>query len=76
MPDIRPFPRKCWSVQGYSDNVLQPPLFDVDDVKKIVLRNRDGKPVFALVRLGDNGFAECDASQPDWENFCVSKEIR
>lgn len=71
----RPFPRKSWSVQGYTNNILAPPLFDYDDIHKIVIRNCDGKPVFALLRNGERGFFECDASQPDWDNFCRTKGI-
>lgn len=70
MPAIRPYPRKSWSVQGFSRNVFAGPLFDVDDAEKIIVRDCDGKPLFALVRMHDRGFVQCDESQPDWDTFC------
>ena len=75
MPKIRPFPRNSWSVQGYTTNVLAGPAFDVDDIDKIVIRDRDGKPVIAFTRLGDDGFVECDKSQDDWDTFCRLRGI-
>lgn len=75
MPKTRPFPRETWSVQGYSPNVLAGPVFDVDDIDKIIVRNKEGKPVFAMVRLGDTGFTQCDMSEPDWDTFCRLRGI-
>lgn len=74
MPE-KPFPRKSWSVQGYSKDILRGPLFDVDDVDKIVVRDKNGKPVVAIVKINDDVFIEGDASQKDWESFCLSRGI-
>jgi hypothetical protein len=70
MAKERPYPRNSWSVQGYSSNILDGPLFDVDDMSKLVVRDCDGKPVFALIRMHDRGFMQSDASQSDWQTFC------
>ena len=66
----KPFPRETWSVQGYSKNVLAGPLFDIDDMDQLVVRDCEGNPVFALVRMHDRGFMQSDASQKDWTTFC------
>lgn len=70
MQNREPYPRKSWSVQGYSRNILAGPLFDVDDFDKLIVRDCDGNPVFAMVRMHDRGMMQSDASQEDWGNFC------
>ena len=70
MAEVRPYPRNSWSVQGYSKNILACPLFDSDDVEKIIVRDCEGKPVFAMIRMHDRGFMQSDASQEDWQTFC------
>lgn len=70
MAEPRPYPRQTWSVQGYSKNILAGPLFDVDDVDKLIVRDCEGNPVFAMLRIHDRGFIQSDASQKDWQTFC------
>ena len=68
--NTKPFPRESWSVQGYSTNILAGPIFDVDDFNKLIVRNCEGVPVFALVRMHERGMVQSDASQKDWDVFC------
>ena len=70
MEKSRPYPRQSWSVQAFSKNVFAGPIVDVDDFNVLIVRDCDGKPVFALVRMHDRGFMQSDASQKDWATFC------
>lgn len=71
MPDPGPYPRKSWSIQVHRGSILEPPVLDADDVDKVVVRNRDGVPAIALVRVHGGAWGVSMATDDDWAKVCA-----
>lgn len=71
MPQVdRPFPRDAWSVQVLKRDMFEKPVVDIDDAYKVVVRNRDGVPAMALVRVNGTAWAFSMATDDDWPSVC------
>lgn len=48
-------------------NVLEKPLLESDDVKTVLVRNSDGRPMLLLVNIRGDTWGVSSSSDPDWK---------
>ena len=65
-----------WTVQVLTGSMFDKPLFETKGASKVVVRNADGIPAMAFVKISDSAWASSMATDEDWKSVCIRYGIK
>lgn len=68
--------RSGWTVQVLTGNMFDKPLYETADASRVVVRNEDGIPAMAFVKMSDSVWASSMATDDDWASVCARYGIK